>query len=525
MFRSGACWFTVGFHKTTRWVCCVSCWTIACGALLSGRLAAAETDAAPRPTRPNILVVVADDWSYGHAGVYGCRWIKTPAFDRVAREGVLFRNCFTSNPKCSPSRACLLTGRNTWQLEEASCHYGIFPAKWPAYPGVLERAGYLVGFTGKGWGPGDWASTGFKHNPAGKAYNSQLLKPSGRGISTNDYAANFAEFLQQRKPDQPFCFWFGPNEPHRPYDDGAGLRAGKRIKDVDLPPYYPDKDVIRSDLLDYAVEVEWFDMHLARIIDELERRGELDATLIVVTSDQGMPFPRAKGQIYEAGYHIPLAIRWGKHIGAGRTVDDFINIRDIAPTLLELAGASVPESVTGKSFAHVLRSDKSGWVDPARNVMLIGKERHDLGRPHDWGYPVRAIRTPEYLYVRNFTPDRWPVCNPETGYSNTDNSPTKSFILSSFDEHYRICFGMRPAEELYRVDRDPHCARNLSDRPELQPEKQQLRAKMERLLSDEGDPRLLGNGSVFDTYKYVGDRRHSYDAWLEHRGPAVQGKK
>ena len=149
--------------------------------------------------------------------------------------------------------------------------------------------------------------------------------------------------------------------------------------------------------------------------------------------------------------------------------------------------------------------------------MLIGKERHDLGRPHDLGYPVRAIRTLEYLYVRNYAPDRWPVCNPETGYSDCDNSPTKTFMLSSFDEHYRLCFGFRPGEELYRIDEDPDCMRNLAASEELQSVKDELRARIERMLREEQDPRALGNGQVFDTYKYLGNRSHSYDAWLKHQ--------
>lgn len=486
------------------------CW------LFSGTSTAATPTAATGP-RPNILLVIADDWSYGHAGMFGCSWVKTPAFDRIAREGVLFRNCFTSNPKCSPSRASLLTGRNTWQLEAASCHYGVFPAKWPVYPDLLESAAYLVGFTGKGWGPGDWKAGGFRRNPAGKQFNQQKLMPPLRGISDIDYAANFREFLKQRRADQPFCFWFGPNEPHRPYEEGSGLRAGKKLSDVNLPPYYPDSDIIRSDLLDYAMEVEWFDKHLGQMLQELEASGELENTLVLVTSDQGMPFPRAKGQVYEEGYHLPLAMRWGKHIIAGRVVEDFINVRDVAPTLLKLAGVEVPPSITGQDFLPQIQNRASGWVDRNRNAMLIGKERHDLGRPHDWGYPVRAIRTPEYLFVRNFAPERWPVSNPETGYSNCDNSPTKTLILSSFDDHYRLCFGLRPAEELYRVDRDSHCIQNLAVKTDQEAAKNKLNARLEQLLRADRDPRILGHGDVFDTYKYVGDRSHSYDAWLKHQ--------
>lgn len=482
-----------------------------CGALLgtSSLVAARTTD----HKRPNILLVIADDWSFGQAGAYGSEWIHTPAFDRVAREGVLFSNAFTNNPKCSPCRASLLTGRNTWQLEEAMCHFGLFRAKWPVYPDLLEQAGYKVGFTGKGWGPGDFKAGGFRRNPAGPAYQKARLKPPREGMSSIDYAGNFAAFLDDRKPGQPFCFWVGGLEPHRPYEEGAGHRAGRDPSSVPLPAYFPKSNVIRRDMLDYALEVESFDAALGKMLDRLEQVGELDQTLIVVTSDHGMPFPRIKGQIYDAGFHLPMAIRWGRQIKAGRHIDDFINVRDFAPTFLEAAGVKVPESMSGQSFLAALRSEKSGWIDPSRNRMLIGKERHDLGRPNDEGYPVRAIRTPEYLYIRNYEPDRWPAGNPETSYPNCDNGPTKTLITFQFDLNYRLCFGKRPAEELYRVDEDPDCMKNLAFEPSLQKLKEQLRSEMEERLRQDGDPRMFGRGEVFESYKYVGRRGHAFDAW------------
>ena len=137
-------------------------------------------------------------------------------------------------------------------------------------------------------------------------------------------------------------------------------------------------------------------------------------------------------------------------------------------------------------------SEKSGQIDPTRNRMVIGKERHDLGRPNDQGYPVRAIRTPEYLYVRNYEPDRWPAGNPETSYPNCDNGPTKTLITSQFDAYYRLCFGKRPAEELYRVDADPDCMKNLADEPSLRALKDQLSSEMESLLRKDEDPRVFG---------------------------------
>ncbi|MBC8165896.1 MAG: sulfatase-like hydrolase/transferase, partial [Bryobacteraceae bacterium] len=179
-------------------------------------LASAALKVGAQPVRrPNILFFIADDWSANHAGAYGCKWINTPNFDRVAREGVLFNNAFTSNPKCSPCRATILTGRNSWQLKEAINHYSIFPSEFEVYPDLLEKAGYFVGLTGKGWGPGDFASTGWKRNPAGPSFDQFTLKPPVSGIAPNDYARNFEGFLAKRPAGSPFCFWLGMREPHR----------------------------------------------------------------------------------------------------------------------------------------------------------------------------------------------------------------------------------------------------------------------------------------------------------------------
>lgn len=474
---------------------------------------------AQKPKRPNILFVIADDWGHGHAGAYGCNWVRTPSFDRVAREGVVFTNCFTSNPKCSPSRATMLTGRNSWQLKEAVNHFSIFPNEFPVYPSLLEQAGYFVGLTGKGWGPGDYKSTGFEHNPAGREYQQFTLKPPYKGISNRDYAKNFEHFLEQRPKGAPFCFWLGAHEPHRAYEEGSGLRAGRNPAEVTVPKYFPDHQVVRSDLLDYALEVEWFDTHLGRALKKLEEIGELDDTLILVTSDHGMPFPRVKGQIYEHGFHIPLAVRWGRQVKGGRTIEDFINARDFAPTFLEAAGIGPAGSMTGRSFLDALTSGKSGMIDPSRSVMLVGKERHDLGRPNDWGYPVRAIRTADFLYIRNYEPERWPAGNPETGYRNCDPSPTKELLVGGFDEYYRMSFGKRPPEALYLIKEDPDCVRNVATDLRYAKVKRQLREKLEEELRGEGDPRMLGRADFFDTIQYTGSRKHAYDTWLKNNRP------
>jgi arylsulfatase A-like enzyme len=476
--------------------------------------------------RPNILFMIADDWGWQHAGAYGCQWVKTPTFDRIAREGVLFKNCFTSNPKCSPCRASILTGRNTWQLEEACCHNGLFPAKFAVYPDLLEARGYHVGSTGKGWGPGDWKNGGFRRNPAGTEYHRHKMQPPLKIVSNEDLAANFEDFLRDRKPGQPFCFWIGTHEPHRGYERDSGVRAGRRPADAVVPAYLPDNDAIRRDLLDYAMEVEWGDKQFGRAIAALEAAGELDNTLVVMTSDHGMPFPRVKGQIYEDAFHLPLAMRWGGHIKPGRVVEDFVNVRDFAPTFLELAGVKRHPQISGRSLADVLASEKSGVVDASRDVMLAGKERHDIGRPHDWGYPVRAIRTKEFLLSHNYEIDRWPAGNPETDYPNCDPSPSKDWVIEEHGRYYAMAFGKRPELELYRLGDDPQCVHNLAGDPKFAAMVSRLGAQLDSMLRQEQDPRALGNGAVFDTYKYLGNRgNRGYDEWLKAQRAAGKDVK
>ncbi|QOV89189.1 sulfatase family protein [Humisphaera borealis] len=475
---------------------------------------------APPVDRPNVLFIIFDDFGWQHAGAYGCDWVKTPNLDRVAKEGVLFKNAFTSNPKCSPCRASILTGRNAWQNEELMCHNGIFPRKFAVYPELIEQAGYTVGLTGKGWGPGDFKSQGFTRNPAGPSFDAaKAANAPASGIGKIDYAANFDAFLKQRPAGKPFSFWMGFHEPHRAYEAGSGVRLGKKLEDIKVPAYLPDTPTVRSDLADYAIEVEYADAHIGRALKSLEEAGILDNTLVIVTSDHGMPFPYVKGQIHEDGFRLPLVMRWGKAIKPGRVVEDFINVRDLAPTYMELAGQKPHEQMSGRSLVGILKSDKSGWVEN-RDVMLVGKERHDIGRPDDMGYPVRAIRTKDFLYVHNFMPERWPVGNPETDFGNCDPSPSKELIKRIGGHFFELCFGKRPADELYKLRDDPETVHNLAQDLAYRDQLEKLQYQMMTMLKAEKDPRALGNGRIFDGYKYTGPRQKGYDTWLKQQDPA-----
>lgn len=467
--------------------------------------------------RPNILFIIADDASRDSFGAYGSTYVKTPNFDRIANEGVKFTNAYNCNPKCAPARACLLTGRYSWQLEEACNHNPFLSDKWKFYPYLLEESGYFMGFTGKGWGPGVWkgvdgGKSAFRNNnPAGHPWAKRTAKPPYKGIANVDYAANFKDFLDAQPDDKPFCFWFGTKEPHRSYGKDNWKKDGRNLNDVTVPAYYPDNETIRGDLADYAIEVEWYDTHIGRALKHLEDCDQLDDTLIIATSDHGMPFPRIKGQIYEHGFHIPFAVRWGNKIKPGRTVTDFITFPDLAPTLMDVVGLPSIDQMTGQSFLPQLVAEQSGRIDADRNHTLLGKERHDIGRTDgdllSVSYPVRAIRNDDFLYVKNFAPHRWPVGDPTYGYLNCDNSPTKTFLteLSQNDALYRfheLSFGKRAAEELYDIRNDPDCVNNLAMSPEHANRKAELLAQMTKELTAQGDPRILGKGEIFDYYPY-----------------------
>lgn len=463
-----------------------------------------------RRKHPNILLAISDDQSWPHTSAYGSRIVKTPVFDRIAQEGILFTHGYCPAPQCSPSRAALLTGRNIWQLEEAGVHCGYFPIKFKVYPDYLEDAGYHAGYTGKGWSPGNWKDTGRKRNPAGPSYNKRKIKPPAKYISNIDYAGNFEDFLENRPEGKPFCFWYGGREPHRAYEEGAGLRSGKKPAHGETPVFLPDNDVVRSDILDYTFEIEWFDMHLGRMVQMLEERGELDNTLIIVTGDNGMPFPRAKANLYDKGTHVPLAIRWGEVVKSGRTVKDFVSFIDFAPTFLAAAGLNPPPEMTGRNLMNILTSKKSGWVDPKRDYVLTGLERHNHARPDNVGYPCRAIRVREYLYIRNFKPDRWPVGDPPDYFGQTKHeNPTKTFLMEhehdqDIRELFNLSYAKRGDEELYALEKDPDCMFNLAAAPEFSVVKKELRVELERVLIEQKDPRVLGYGDIFESYPYFG---------------------
>jgi arylsulfatase A-like enzyme len=459
--------------------------------------------------RPNILFCLADDWSWPHASIAGDKVVKTPTFDRVAREGVLFENAFVSAPSCTPSRGAILTGQWHWRLQEGANLWSTLPAKFHVYPDLLEQAGYHVGYTRKGWGPGRNEPGGRDRNPAGPRYK------------------NFDEFRKAQPDGKPFCFWFGSTDPHRGYKWQSGVESGMKLEDVEVPACFPDSEAIRTDICDYYWEVQRFDTEVGELLEMLEACGELDNTLVVISGDNGMPFPRCKSNLYDLGANVPLAVRWPAAVKGGRVVEDFISLSDLAPTFLEAAGLKPTAQMTARSFLDILTSGKSGRVDSERDHVLTGKERHVPAQETGMGgYPMRAIRTREFLYIRNFKPDRWPSGYPANyaepvdidvskprptkfGFADTDGSPTKSYMIKHREDPegaklFELAFGKRPAEELYDLGKDPAQINNVAGKAEYAKVQKKLADTLTAELKATKDPRALGNGDVFETYPYYG---------------------
>lgn len=461
--------------------------------------------------KPNILICVADDHSFEHTSFNGSNYVNTPAFDEVARSGVFFKHAFASTPSCAPSRASILTGKPFYLTGNASMNHGYWSQEEDApYTSLLQEAGYHMGYTGKSWSPGNYLRTDMP-DAAGKEYNEAQIAEKNESLSTSDYYRNFERFLADKQDGQPFHFWFGPEEPHRPIEYGVGQKNGKKLKDVRVPKYYPDEEPVRNDLLDYAYEIEYYDRQLGKMIQKLKEIGELENTIIIVTSDHGMPFPRAKTSCYDAGMHVPLAIMWPEAIKPNRIVDDFVHLYDLAPTLLALAGKEPPETMLGKSLKEILESSESGQIEPSRDHITGGLERHGGVRTGGPDYPIRTYRTEDYLFIKNYAPDHppagyhpsvtWPRDDTVGGYGYVDGSPTKSAIYFKRDvypDQFQLCLEKRPEYELYDIAVDPDQVKNLAYEENMADLVKDVESKMEAELRLNGDPRLNDDPDYFE---------------------------
>jgi arylsulfatase A-like enzyme len=512
-------------------------------AALPGPAFGAET------TRPNILFCFADDWGR-YASVLARhetrpspnQVVKTPNIDAVAARGVLFRNAFVNAPSCTPCRSALLTGRYFFNTNRGAILQG---AEWdssiPTFPLLLRDGGYEIGKIAKVWSPGTpvdapFGGQKYAFQKSGMAFNrfstsaTEAVK-SGKTVAQakeqllDQVRGNFGAFLKARDSKKPFCFWFGPTNTHRRWVKGSG----KALWGIDpeslkgkLPKFLPDVPEVREDFADYLGEAQAYDAMVGVLLQQLKDAGELDRTLVVVSGDHGIPgFPAGKCNLYDFGVGVAL-IAAGPGVPGGRTVDDFVNLMDLTPTFLDVAGVKHPSGLNGKSLWPILTSEKAGLVDPGRTWVVTGRERHvAAARAGNKPYPHRGLRTRDYLYIRNFAPDRSPMGDPglvkedsapsaqelETdtfvAFADMDASPTKAWLIQhradpEWKWYYQFAFGKRPAEELYDLKNDPDQMKNVAEDPKFEAVLEQMRARLTRILTDAGDPRVTEKDCRFE---------------------------
>lgn len=474
---------------------------------------ATKAVANPQTDRPNILIAISDDHSWKHTSAEGSPFVDTPNLDRIASGGFRFTNAYSASPGCSPSRAGLLTGQHHWMIGPAGTHGSSFPVHYQTFVDVLEGAGYKVGYTGKGWGPGDWLAGGRAKNPAGVEYNEVKLKTAPqKGISNTDYAGNFQQFMDGRREDEPFYFWFGAHEPHLAYAELG--HSDEDLARVQVPDFLPNTQASRSMLLDYADEINHFDTHLGKIIATLEAAGELDNTLIIVTADNGMPMPRAKSNGYDYGIHVPLAIRWDKVSEQGKVIEAPVGFVDLSATIVEAAGLEIPEQFVGQSLLGLLNGDIDK-LDYDRAV-FSGRERHSSSRYQNLSYPQRMMRRGDFLIIWSARPELDPagqarniidgeLSAPHSAYYDIDDSMMKRELIAKRDDPYigkffHLAVDKRPEWQIFNVKQDPACLNDLANDPDHAGIYTEYKEQLTETLTATGDPRVLGYGQVWEDY-------------------------
>lgn len=446
--------------------------------------------------RPNILLFIADNWSYEHAGANGDAVVKTPVFDRIAREGMNFKNAFCPVPSCSPTRSCLLTGRVAHQLEDAASLWSIWPAKFRIFTDALRESGYTIGYCDKGWSPGNHVDHGRTENPAGPKF------------------ASFETFLKEAPKDKPFFFWLGDTHTalHK-WVKGSRKDAGIDPTKVRVPAYLPDTAEVRDEIADYLAAVQQTDAVAGQAVSALEESGLLDNTIVVHTSDNGWQMPHGLAHCYDAGTHVPLAIRWPGKVQPGSINSAFVSLTDLAPTFMDLAGLKPWPEMTGRSITGLLQ----GKHETDRDHVFIERERHANVRRGNLSYPVRGIRTASHLYLLNLRPDRAPAGDPELWfavgpYGDVDGTRTKDHILSQQNlpemrRYFDMNFGQRPAEELYDLAKDPDQTHNLAADPSFLQMKARLRSQLDVWMQTTHDPRTDPSFDAWDNYPYFGGKK------------------
>jgi N-sulfoglucosamine sulfohydrolase len=399
--------------------------------------------------RPNFILMIADDMGM-EALAYGHPTIRTPNLERLAQGGMRFDRAFVTTSSCSPSRASIITGRYPHSTGAKRLHEHV-PEEQLTFVELLGKAGYWTASAGK-WHLGQHLTDRFD-----LVLTLTHIREAAREAGTPHVSGteDWLGVLRKRPRDQPFFLWFASFDPHREYFPGA-IDEPHSPESVTVPPYLTDTPSTRADLAMYYDEVSRLDGAVGDVLDELERQGIADNTIVLFISDNGMPFPRAKTTMYDAGIQTPFIFSWPAQVRPGRISGSLVSTVDIAPTFLELAGVPRPPSFQGVSLVPLLE-------DPGKRV-----REHIFAEKnwHDFEDRSRAARSERYKYIRNYYPDL-----PMTPAADALTSPAMQSIREEraagrlTTAQASIFVTPRSSEELYDVWEDPFELNNLAEDP------------------------------------------------------------
>jgi N-sulfoglucosamine sulfohydrolase len=448
-----------------------SCCTVALLVLVS-------TGHAARAARPNLLFIMADDCTFRDIGCYGGQAL-TPHIDKLATESMRFTHCFQAAPMCSPTRHNIYTG--------------LYPVKSGAYPNhtfakrgtksvvhYLKPLGYRVALSGK------------KHINPKEVFPFEYI-----GKGNNPDFDKVAPFVKECKENNtPFCLFLCSNEPHSPWNKGDASQYDPAK--LTLPPHFVDTPETRKDLTRYLAEITYYDGQVGQAMSMLEQYNLTDNTLVIVVSEQGSSFPFAKWTCYDTGLQSAFIARWPGKIKAGSVSDAMIEYCDVLPTFVEAAGGIPARVLDGKSLLPVLFGKKK---EHKKYVFGEMTTRGIINGSDSYG--IRSIRSRQYKYIWNFTPDVAfrNVCMKSTVFKSWQAKAAKG-DADAADKVRR--YQHRPGEELYDVTGDPYEWHNLSNSPDHAAIKAELHTELLRWMKRTGDQ---GQETEMDALNHQGRAR------------------
>lgn len=409
----------------------------------------------PGIQQPNFLVLIADDLGWQDLACYGNPFIETPNIDRIAKEGLQCNNTFLTTAQCSPSRISILSGKYPHATGAEDLHIPM-PDSLKILPYYLKEKGYYSGLLRK------------SHlGPKGDAQFDWYSRP----------LENFSQFLDSAGQG-PFFLWVGFIDPHRPYKDDI-IHNPQSPDSVLVPPYLVDDDSTRLDLANYYNEIRRMDARIGEYLSILEQRNVLNNTYIIFLSDNGAPFPRAKGTVYDAGIKTPLLIQ-GPGIRKGRQSNNLHSVIDLSPTILELAGLDVPTEMQGNSIVWDLKYDTPDT--------LIQKMVFSERNWHNTDEHIRSVRTSQFKLIENAYLDQPSGVAADIGKSYAWRSLLKIKASGKLTTAQTPLFhNPRPKYELYDLQNDPNEIHNLSSNPNYTEIKTELIAQLEKWKAETGD--------------------------------------